>query len=112
MSRLVWRGDQAQQQARNLAMQGVAKAAEHLRGESQRQVPHDEGILEATATVTLFPGEIAATVSYDTPYAARQHEELTWRHQAGRKAKYLEDPHRAERETMMRLISATIRRGL
>ena len=33
-----------------------------------------------------------AAVSYDTPYAIRQHEDLSYKHDAGRKAKYLEDP--------------------
>ncbi len=31
-------------------------------------------------------------MSYDTPYAIRQHEELDYRHAEGRIAKYLELP--------------------
>jgi len=30
-------------------------------------------------------------VSYNTPYAVYQHEDLTLHHEKGRKAKYLED---------------------
>jgi hypothetical protein len=51
-------------------------------------------------------------VSYDTPYAARQHEELDWRHAPGRQAKYLEQPLNAERATVLDLVAAQMRRAL
>jgi hypothetical protein len=51
-------------------------------------------------------------VSYDTVYAVRQHEELTWRHDPGRQAKYLEQPYNTERPTMLALIAAAERRAL
>lgn len=35
---------------------------------------------------------VEATVSFNTPYAARQHEELEWNHPVGGQAKYLEQP--------------------
>ncbi|MER5421662.1 hypothetical protein [Streptosporangium roseum] len=45
-------------------------------------------------------------------YAVRQHEELTWKHDDGRQAKYLEQPMTDERATILELIATEIRRSL
>ena len=45
---------------------------------------------------------LVASVTYDTPYAARVHENLTARHSPGRKAKFLEGPLQRENGTMTR----------
>jgi hypothetical protein len=37
------------------------------------------------------PDGARAIISFSTPYAARQHEELTWEHPGGGKARYLAD---------------------
>lgn len=69
-----------------------------VQGEAQRQAPVREGILRASAaTETRAEGSLAVrtSVTFSTPYAARQHEELTYRHPKGGKAKYLEDPLKA-----------------
>ena len=60
----------------------------------------------------MDPSSLTGAVSYDTPYAVRQHEDLTLRHDAGRKAKYLEDPMNEERQVIAGLIAAQIRRSL
>ncbi|MGF9711718.1 hypothetical protein [Paenibacillus naphthalenovorans] len=36
--------------------------------------------------------KLEGIVSFNTPYALRQHEELTWNHPQGGQAKYLEQP--------------------
>ena len=56
-------------------------------------------------------GLIQAAVTFNRPYAVRQHEELGYRHPKGGKAKYLEDPMNSEATTMLKIISATIARG-
>jgi hypothetical protein len=69
-----------------------------LMGEAQRQAPVREGILRASAAVEVRrtgPYEVTAAVSFNTVYAARQHENLHYRHPKGGKAKYLEDPLKA-----------------
>ena len=71
---------------------GTRAACDHLRTVSKQQVPLDQGPLRASCAVDVADDGSQATVSYDTPYAVRQHEELGYRHQRGRKAKYLEDP--------------------
>lgn len=67
----------------------VRACAQYLLDESRKQVPHDTGTLEGTGTVDSQ--ELQATVSYDTPYACRWHEQDA-NFQGGRKKKYLEDP--------------------
>lgn len=96
--------------ARAGAERGLALALEHLLGESRKLVPIEEGTLERSGTASR--AGLRGVVSYDTVYAVRQHEELTWRHDAGRQAKYLEEPFHGERDTMQALIAAQIRRAL
>ena len=50
------------------------------------------------------PGTLKAAVSFDTPYAVVQHENLTFHHPGGRQAKYLETPLNASREVGKTLI--------
>ena len=71
---------------------GTWAACDHLRTVSKQQVPMAQGTLKDSCAVDVADDGSQATVSYDTPYAVRQHEELGYRHQRGRKAKYLEDP--------------------
>jgi len=94
------------------AVKGLRVAMEHLLQVSREQVPHEEGTLERSGTPSVDPATLTGAVSYDTPYAVRQHEELNLQHDEGRKAKYLEDPFDSESGTMQELIAAEIRRAL
>lgn len=89
---------------------GLGKAAEHLLGESRKRVPIEEGTLERSGVASVDEKSLQAAVSYDGVYAARQHEETTWKHDPGRTAKYLEEPFEEEHGTMMGLVAAEIRR--
>jgi hypothetical protein len=100
------------QKGRAGAARGLALAMEHLLTESRKQVPIEEATLERSGVAVVDEENLVGAVSYDTVYAVRQHEELDWRHDAGRKAKYLEDPHRDEASTMTALVAAQIRRAL
>ena len=74
-------------------MAALQDVAEYVLGESIQQVPHEEGDLQSSGKVSVDEGSSMVAVSYDTPYAVRQHEEMTYQHDdPGRKAKYLEDP--------------------
>lgn len=94
------------------AVKGLNVAMEHLLQVSREEVPHEEGTLERSGTPSVDASSLTGAVSYDGPYAVIQHEDLTFRHDAGRKAKYLEDPFDAEAGTMAELIAANIRRSL
>ena len=67
-------------------------ALDHLASVSKQQVPLDQGPLKNSCAVDVNDDGSEGTVSYDTPYAVVQHENMRYHHQRGRKAKYLEDP--------------------
>ncbi|MFB6811247.1 minor capsid protein [Streptomyces sp. NPDC056387] len=98
------------QRGRRLAEDGLQRALEHLLAESRKIVPLDEGTLERSSRVVR--NQLEGYVVYDTVYAKRQHEELTWKHKPGRKAKYLEGPLNSERQVMLALMAVPLRRWL
>lgn len=63
---------------------------EFLLEDSNRTVPIEEGVLEGLGTAEFDASTLTGSITYDGPYAARQHEETTWRHDPGRRAKWLE----------------------
>lgn len=72
----------------------LALYAEKILQASLREVPWDTTHLQQTGTVEQDPDDPGALrIGYNTPYAARQHEDMTLHHpKPGTKAKYLEDP--------------------
>lgn len=90
------------------AARGLAIAAEHVLSVSNAKAPLEEGTLERSGTVTTDPGQLSATVSYDTPYAVRQHEELGYQHNGGREAKFLENAMNSETAAVRQIIARTI----
>ncbi|HET6356095.1 minor capsid protein [Streptomyces sp.] len=110
-TRMSWQGDRLwTSRGRRLASEGLRRALEHTLGVSKRQVPLEEGTLERSGKVDV--DGLDGSISYDTVYARRQHEEMDWKHLPGRKAKYLEDPMISERDTMLRLMAVSMRRWL
>jgi hypothetical protein len=89
-----WYGDDVREKIRAAAADGLLEAAEALRQDSQAEVPTQEHILQLSAETDVDRRNLKAVVSYDTPYAVKQHEDRTLRHDNG-KAKYLEDPANA-----------------
>ena len=94
----------------------MAENTEALLGKSMRIAPLDEGTMIGSASAKVNQVEVArgnrdgsttmssskpsakpgqtivGEVSYNVPYAARQHEDLTLKHKPGKQAKYLEQP--------------------
>jgi hypothetical protein len=93
-------------------VRGVRLGAEHLLQVSRARVPIEEATLERSGVVSVDESSVTAAVSYDTPYAIRQHEEMGYRHDAGRTAKYLERPLHEENGTITEIIAAQVRRAL
>lgn len=66
--------------------------------ESQKQVPHDEGVLMASGQLhmpAVSGSSVLVEITYGgsaATYAEIQHENEDYKHDEGRKAKYLEDP--------------------
>lgn len=96
------------------AQRGVGLAAEHVLGEARKIVPHDEGTLERSGRASNEKTRTGAraSVSFDTPYAVVNHEDLSFRHKKGRKAKYLETPLNKNKGTIREIVAAAIRKQL
>ena len=103
---------QLDKQMQEGAVRGLRIGMEHVLQVSREEVPHEEGTLERSGTPSVDPVALIGAVSYDTVYAIKQHEDLTLKHDDGRKAKYLEDPWDAEAGTVQEIIAAEIRRAL
>lgn len=65
---------------------------EDLASRAAKDAPIEEGTLRASAhpSVEVKGGEILGRVTFSMPYAQVQHEDLTFVHPKGGKAKYLE----------------------
>lgn len=91
------------------AIRGLSLGAEHVLGEARKTVPLEEGTLERSGATSTDPENLKAAVVFDTPYAVRQHEDMTFRHDPGRSAKYLETAMATETAAVREIIAATIR---
>lgn len=79
--------------AHDRALLRLEQNCESILSESKKEVPWDTTHLQQTGTVEPVPEIDGFEVGYNTPYAARQHEDMTLNHpKPGTKAKYLEDP--------------------
>lgn len=109
---LRFNGAAVHRELRAAAARGQLLAAEHVLTQAQDVVPLDEGYLQSTGTASVDESILTAAVSFDGPYAVRQHEELDWQHAPGRQAKYLEGPLNASRLEVQAIIAAELRRAL
>jgi len=67
-------------------LKGLKKLGQKMLGEAQKQVPVDTGTLMRSGAVSQDAKEGTITISFNTPYARKQHECHS------NKAKYLERP--------------------
>lgn len=109
--RVEWNGVAIGETARAGAARGLGLGAEHVRGVSVDRTPLDVAGLRNSATASHDAGSLTAAVSYDTPYATRQHEELDFHHRTGG-PKYLESALASERDVVARLVQAQIKKAL
>lgn len=93
------------------AKKGLDEATEHVLGVARDRVPIEEGTLERSGAAYVDAGELKGYVYFDTPYAVVQHEDLTFVHDEGRQAKYLESAFNSERDTIRQLIIDAIRQN-
>lgn len=106
-TRSTWQGRRLwTERGRQQASAGLLLALEFVLAESRKIVPLDEGTLERSGKAAV--DGLNGVISYDTVYAVRQHEELTWRHAPGRTAKYLERPMLNTRDQQLRLMAVPL----
>jgi len=128
MAKNKWRIKEAVKIAEDAALKALRTGAEAILTEAIDETPIDTGTLRRSGTVTVgalpdgaqvyesaesgsnmkdaFPGpegkEKAVYISFSTPYARRQHEELGYNHPLGGKAKYLEDPFNRNKQKVLK----------
>ena len=110
--RFKWRGEEAERLIRETAFQAIRDGAEAILTEAIDETPIDTGTLRRSGTVTEAPQENTVYVSFNTPYARRQHEDLTLNHPRGGKAKYLEDPFKRNAEKVEQLVAQRVKAAL
>lgn len=96
------------------AEEAVRAIAEDLLGRSQLDAPIETGHLRGSGASEIDRRHdgVDARVSFSTPYAAKQHEELDYEHPRGGKAKYLEDNFKSMMPRYEPAIAANVRRRL
>ena len=92
------------------AERGVVLATEHILGEAKDHTPHEESTLERSGKATQ--DGLRGAVSFNTPYAVVQHEDMTLKHDPGRTSKYLENAMNSERKTAGAIIAEQVRREI
>jgi hypothetical protein len=133
-----WRTKEAVKIAEEAGLKALRTGAEAILTEAIDETPIETGTLRRSGTVTVgalpdgaqvyeaaesgsdmkdaFPGpegkEKAVYISFNTPYARRQHEELGYQHPRGGKAKYLEDPFNRNKKKVLKYADEQIRKAL
>ncbi len=109
MADLDWRGDEIGELIDDAAFKGLEVGAEHLLQVSSFLAPLEEGTLSRSGEASGDRSQMTTAVSYSTPYAVRQHEELTYKHAEGKIAKFLELPMHQEKDTIAELVAQPVR---
>ena len=138
MAKNKWRIKEAVKIVEEAGLKALRTGAEVILTEAIDETPIDTGTLRRSGTVTVgalpdgaqvyeaaesgsnmkdaFPGpegkEKAVYISFNTPYARRQHEELGYQHPRGGKAKYLEDPFNRNKKKVLKYADEQIRKAL
>ena len=133
-----WRIKEAVKIAEEVSLKALRTGAEAILTEAIDETPIETGTLRRSGTVTVgalpdgaqvyeaaesgsdmkdaFPGpegkEKAVYISFNTPYARRQHEELDYNHPLGGKAKYLEDPFNRNKEKVLQYAEKQVKKAL
>ena len=133
-----WRTKEAVKIAEKAGLKALRTGAEAILTNAIDEAPVDTGTLRRSGTVTVgskadggqvyaaaeagtemkdaFPGETgkekAVYISFNTPYARRQHEELGYQHPRGGKAKYLEDPFNRNKNNVLKMADLQIKKAL
>ena len=108
--KMKWNGPAITKATETAASRGLKKGAELVLQRSNDRVPIQEAILMHSGVASV--DGMTAAISYSTPYAKRQHEDMTLKHDPGRSAKFLEKAINESAQEVMDLVAAEIRREL
>ena len=104
-----WKGKQVKAAARKQGAAGLFKAAEYALEQANRTVPIEDGTLEASGSTAVDAASLTAVVGYDTPYAVVQHEAMDYRHDSGRRPKWLELTMTEEEQQLVQVIGEALK---
>jgi hypothetical protein len=76
--------------------------------ESRAVAPIEEGTLIRSGFTEVDRAQLVGQVAYDTPYAMRQHEDPTLKHDPGRKHHFLSDVAEANRARHMQYLQQQV----
>lgn len=133
-----WNTGKAKRIAQQEGMKALNIMAEHVLTEAIGNAPVDTGTLRRSGTVTqgqlpdgdevyaaaesgtdmgkAYPSPLGSKpdiyVSFNTPYARRQHEELDWNHPRGGGPKYLENAFNRNKTKINKFVDKRIREAL
>ena len=133
-----WRINEAVRIAQETGLSALRTGAERILTDAINEAPVETGTLRRSGTVTVggmpdgvqvyeaaesgtelkgaFPEpagkEKAVYISFNTPYARRQHEELGYNHPLGGKAKFLEDPFNRNKNKVLKYADKQIKKAL
>lgn len=109
---MTWEGAKAKKVYRRAAAKALLVGAELGLTEANRTVPIEESTLERSGETSVDEGKLVAAISYDTPYARRQHEDLSLGHDPGRRAKWLEQTLNEEGRKLRDVIGKETKRNV
>lgn len=100
--------------AREAGYEGLLLGGELVLGDSNEQIPHEDGDLERTGAVSGDQEALQVAVSYrDVAFrgqAVKMHEDMTLKHDSGRNAKYLERALAANRDRVREAVAGSLRK--
>lgn len=92
--KLKWYGKDVQDDVKAAGTDGLKDASQMLLDESNKIAPIEEGALIGSGETDVDSNKLEASVFYDTPYAVRQHEDMSLSHKNGRQSKFLESAYK------------------
>jgi hypothetical protein len=138
MAKDKWRIKEAVKIAEEAGLKALWTGAGAILTEAIDEAPFESGTLRRSGTVTIgglpdgaqvyeaaesgnemkdaftekIGKEKAVYISFNTPYARRQHEELGYNHPRGGKAKYLEDPFNRNKDKVLKYVAKQVKEAL
>ena len=109
MANLDWRGQQVANDIKQALSHALYGGGEIVMQEAAQRAPKDKGTLRLSAKTTVDGNK--AAVSFNTKYAAKQHEEVGYHHAEG-EAKYLENAVTAKRQDFLNHVTEQVRKAL
>jgi hypothetical protein len=102
----------AEAEIRKAAGDALGDVADAGLEEANRTIPLEEGIMQDSGFTEVDRDALEAQIAYSTPYAQKQHEDVTLHHDPGREDHWLEKTVDRNRQAYADYIATEVRRRL